>query len=296
MFASGCVKLLSGDAMWHDLTALTVHYETQPLPTWLGWYAHQMPAWSQKASCGAMFFVELVVPFLIFLPRRPRMAGAWLMILFQIAIALEPSFGLRSLTHATTVLRRLRTLCVALVATIIILITTMQTIGMFRARAAWPSWMVTLYQVVGPFRSVNSYGLFAVMTPSRPEIIVEGSNDGQTWLPYEFKYKPGDLERRPAFVAPHQPRLDWQMWFAALGDVRGNRWFINFAVRLLQGTPETLALLEKNPFPNQPPKFVRGSLYDYRFTDGAMRRATGRWWRREYKSEYCPAISLRTDR
>ena len=124
------------------------------------------------------------------------------------------------------------------------------------------------------------------MTTSRPEIVVEGSLDGNTWLPYEFKYKAGDVKRRPAFVAPHQPRLDWQMWFAALGDVRQNQWFIHFCHRLLTGAPEVLALLQSNPFPNAPPKYVRATLYDYHFTDFATRRATGAWWKRELKGQY----------
>jgi hypothetical protein len=149
-----------------------------------------------------------------------------------------------------------------------------------------------MYQALAPFRTVNSYGLFAVMTPSRPEIIVQGSNDGLTWLPYEFKYKPGDLKRRPAFVEPFQPRLDWQMWFAALGSYQGNPWFIAFCEKLLKGSPEVLALLSKNPFPSAPPRYIRAMVYDYRFTDFATRRATGQWWRRELKQPYCPILSL----
>jgi len=148
-------------------------------------------------------------------------------------------------------------------------------------------------RLASPLRTVNSYGLFAVMTTTRPEIVVEGSNDGVTWLPYEFKWKPGELKRRPAFVAPHQPRLDWQMWFAALSDYRREPWFMNFLVRLLQGSPEVLALLQKNPFPDPPPRSVRAVLYEYRFTDVAARRATGEWWQRERKGLYCPEISLR---
>ena len=139
---------------------------------------------------------------------------------------------------------------------------------------------------------MNSYGLFAVMTTERREIIVEGSNDGVNWLAYEFKYKPGDVNRRPGFVAPFQPRLDWQMWFAALGDYRQNPWFVNFCERLLQGSPEVLALLAKNPFPGQPPRFIRAEFYDYHFTNFAERRATGAWWKREFIGEYLPPISL----
>ena len=145
---------------------------------------------------------------------------------------------------------------------------------------------------LAPFRTFNSYGLFAVMTTERREIIVEGSNDGVAWLPYEFKYKPGDVNRRPGFVEPFQPLLDWQMWFAALGDYRQNPWFEQFCERLLQGSPEVLALLEKNPFPKQPPRFVRAEFYEYHFTNFAERRATGAWWRREFVGEYLPPVSL----
>ena len=120
-------------------------------------------------------------------------------------------------------------------------------------------------------------------------------NDGKTWAAYTFKWKPGDLERSPRFVAPHQPRLDWQMWFAALGSYRNNPWFVNFLVRILQGSPEVMALLDGNPFPNSPPRYIRASLYDYHFTDFATKHAEGTWWRRERKSLYCPVMSLRSD-
>jgi hypothetical protein len=133
------------------------------------------------------------------------------------------------------------------------------------------------------------------MTKTRPEIIIEGSDDGNTWLAYEFRYKPGDLKRRPKFVAPHQPRLDWQMWFAALSNYRQNPWFVNFCVRVLQGQPEVLALLEKNPFPDRPPKYLRGTLYNYSFTSRARLRETGEWWKRDYVGSYFGPISLKKE-
>ena len=127
---------------------------------------------------------------------------------------------------------------------------------------------------------------------TRSEIIVEGSKDGNIWVPYEFKYKPGDLKRPPMQVAPHQPRLDWQMWFAALGNYKNNPWFLNFMVRLLQGSPEVLKLLETNPFPERPPRYIRATLYRYRFTDFATRRREGTWWRRDRMGLYIPPLSL----
>jgi len=130
------------------------------------------------------------------------------------------------------------------------------------------------------------------MTTARPEIIVEGSNDGVTWLNYEFPYKPGDLRQSPHWVAPYQPRLDWQMWFAALSDYRASPWFTNLMVRLLQGSSDVQGLLKTNPFPGGPPKYVRAELFDYSFTNFATRRATGDWWTRQPHGLYFPQISL----
>jgi hypothetical protein len=155
-----------------------------------------------------------------------------------------------------------------------------------------PQGLQNVLQWVVPFRIVNSYGLFTVMTTSRPEIIIEGSYDGKNWLEYEFKYKPGNPQRPLPWVAPHQPRLDWQMWFASLGNYRSNPWFSNLMLQILQGSREVLSLLEENPFPNRPPKYVRAVVYDYKFTDFATRRQTGEWWKRELKGLYLPIISL----
>ena len=153
-----------------------------------------------------------------------------------------------------------------------------------------------LGECVEPFRIVNGYGLFRVMTKSRPEIIVEGSGDGIEWLPYEFRWKPGDPNQPPHWVAPHQPRLDWQMWFAALGNYRQNPWFVGLTRRLLENNPAVTRLLAHNPFPDKPPLYVRSTLYDYHFTSRAERRATGAWWRRKERGEYLPPVSLRNFR
>jgi hypothetical protein len=131
------------------------------------------------------------------------------------------------------------------------------------------------------------------MTTSRPEIVIEGSLDGETWLPYEFKYKPGDLTRRPTWVEPHQPRLDWQMWFAALGDYQRDPWTVHFMARLLEGSPEVLSLMDKNPFPDVPPHYVRALLYEYSFTTATEKRTTGHWWRRQLKGIYISPSALR---
>ncbi len=326
VWSSGCVKLLSGDPTWRNLTALEYHYETQPLPTPLAWYAFQLPAWFQKLSCAVVLGVELVVPFFLFLPRRIRLVGFWVLVCLQLLIAATGNFaffnlltlmlcvlllddaaiqrfvpagwqewlGARPVTLWTR-FAALRHACfgfVTALAVILLPLTALELAGMFRVTGSWAEPLIRAYAWAAPFRSVNNYGLFAVMTTTRPEIIVEGSADGRNWLPYEFKYKPGAPGGAPPWVAPHQPRLDWQMWFAALGDVRQNPWFVLFCYRLLENRPDVLALLAKNPFPVQPPKFIRASLYQYRFTDFATRRKTGAWWQREYRGEYCPPLSL----
>jgi lipase maturation factor 1 len=381
MFMSGVVKLLSNDPTWWNLTALTIHYETQPLPTWLGWYAHQLPVWVHKLSVAVMFVIELAAPFLIFCGRRARQwaCGAFVLLMLLISLTgnycffnlltvtlcvllLDDAFLLRFLpapmitflnarlmnpsltpperkTDRTQTdacsppgrepnelcagiapldlrpaaspqsyppasgrgrpkgggdsLRVIRTVGVGVLAAFILLVSAGETAARLFGSQNLPGPLLGLLRWVSPLRTVNSYGLFAVMTNLRPEIVVEGSDDGVAWLAYEFKWKPGELKRRPAFVAPHQPRLDWQMWFAALGDYRGNPWFVNFLVCLLRGSPEVLVLLEKNPFPDKPPRYLRAVLYEYHFTDFATRRLTGAWWRRERKGLYCPEISLR---
>ncbi len=343
MFSSGCVKLFSGDATWRNLTALTFHYQTQPLPTWIGWYANQLPLWLQKCSCAGMFAIELGAPFLIFAPRRLRFCGGTAIAFLQILILLTGNYTFFNwLTLALCLLllddfalaafvpgrflnsksdargapvsdracaagtrpsagpeagaptcgcRWPRFVTIPLAAAVGA-IYLFQVSLLFGARPAWFYPVAVADAWLEPFRTFNGYGLFAGMTTERREIIVEGSDDGINWRAYEFKYKPGDVHRPPAFVAPHQPRLDWQMWFAALGDYRQNPWFVNFCLRLLQGSPEVSALLAKNPFPDHPPHYLRAGFYDYRFTGFAERRASGAWWKRERLGEYLPPVSL----
>ena len=163
----------------------------------------------------------------------------------------------------------------------------------FKPHSSFPWPISVAYGYLQPFRIVNGYGLFRVMTKTRPEIIIEGSKDGSDWLPYEFKWKPGDVDRAPRWAAPHQPRLDWQMWFAALGTYRQNPWFVRLAVRLLENNPSVTELLAHNPFPNERPHYLRATLYDYNFTPWDEHKTTGAWWRRDEGGEYLPPISLR---
>jgi hypothetical protein len=161
-----------------------------------------------------------------------------------------------------------------------------------KPEAEWPALLAPLYARAQSFGIVNGYGLFRVMTKDRKEIVIEGSADGLDWKPYEFKWKPGDLLRAPGWCAPHQPRLDWQMWFAALGTYRQNPWFVQTVISLLHGKPKVTALFQRNPFPENPPRFVRATFYRYRFTTTDEHRQTGAWWRREELGEYLPTVSL----
>jgi hypothetical protein len=144
-----------------------------------------------------------------------------------------------------------------------------------------------------PFRTINGYGLFRSMTVERPEIVVEGSDDGVAWTPYAFKWKPGDPARRPPFVAPHMPRLDWQMWFAALNPRRAQHWLSGLIHGLLRGSPDVVGLLEDNPFDEAPPRYVRLLVYRYRFATPAERREGGVWWTRELSGPLTPPLDLK---
>ena len=299
MFFSGAVKLLSHDVPWRSFSALDYHYYTQPLPTPLSWYMQQLPHSFQQASVTVVFFVELLVPFLFFAPRRFRVAGAWLTIGLQVIILLTGNYTFFNwLTIALCMWLfiepdpEVRTgnahqIVSAALVVGIGLLSSLLFLQLFSVRT--PRIADTILRIADPLRIVNSYGLFAMMTTSRPEIIVEGSADGSTWLPYEFKYKPGDLYRRPPIVAPYQPRLDWQMWFAALGTYRNNPWFVRFMLRLLQGEPAVTRLLSKNPFPKTPPKYLRARTYLYTFTHFGERA----WWARTESEMYMPVVSLR---
>ena len=320
MFLSGAVKLLSGDPTWRSLTALNFHYETQPLPTWSSWYMHQLPELLQKGSVAMTLTIELAVPFLIFAPRRLRLFAAVCLGGLNLLVFLTGNFTFFNLLAIAlclfllddALIRRwipgritqlltqrpvqenrllLRNSALTILVAFLLFVGISQIVVMFSG--SLPAASRTLVRWVEPFHVANSYGLFANMTTSRAEILIQGSYDGQSWRDYKFKYKPGELSQRPRWVAPHQPRLDWQMWFAALGTYRQNPWFINFAEQLLQGSGPVLKLLDNNPFPGEPPRFVRAQLYQYRFTDLTSKRTHGSWWEREYLGLYLPPASLK---
>jgi hypothetical protein len=187
------------------------------------------------------------------------------------------------------------TVGLAVLAALLLMLGTAQAWGRLAGYDAVPSPVRRVLAATGPFHLTNAYGLFAVMTKQRREIVIEGSADGESWKPYEFRWKPGDPARAPRFCQPHQPRLDWQMWFAALGTHRANPWLLSFMDRLLDGSQPVAALLGKNPFPERPPSYVRAVIYDYRFNTITGGRAEGTWWRRGPSRPYAPIRTSLTD-
>ncbi len=321
-FESGLVKILSGDPTWRDFTALFYHYQTQPLPTWVGWWASQSPHWFLKTSVAAVLAIELGAPFLLFLPRRAKMLGGALMIFLQGLIALTGNYGFFNLLAITLgvlcfddfffqdVLRKWsskfrlkaaqpalnpwRQVFVFSFAALWGILSLTQLTEMIKPQAP-PKFLENLDAALSPLHIASSYGPFAVMTTHRYEIVIQGSEDGISWEDYDFKWKPQDLGHAPSFVEPYQPRLDWQMWFAALEPYQRRSWFTAFLVRLLEDSPSVLSLLKSDPFIAGPPKYVRALFYEYHFTTPAERRLSGHWWRREFKGAYCPILALQGD-
>ncbi len=310
---SGLSKLLSGDESWRSLTALHFHFETQPLPTPVGWLAHHLPAPLLDLSCLLMFVIQLGLPPLLFVPlRKVRHAAVAGMTLLQAVIALTGNFAFFNALTTVLALAAVdddawRSLARALLpasassgsssppaaaarapvaragagrAAVAVLSCVLIVLGLLAeterlVRAPLPFDDVMMR--VEPFLVAGGYGLFASMTTERDEIVVEGTLDGETWLPYAFKDKPGDVDALPGFVAPHQPRLDWQMWFAALGSPRRSPWFFRFLERLRDAEPSVLALLAGDPFHGARPLDVRATLWRYHVAP----LGSGHVWTRE---------------
>jgi hypothetical protein len=329
-FESGIVKLVSGDPQWRNLTAMDEYYQNGPLPTWIGWYMQHLPHWFHWWSALGTLVMELALVWMLFLPRRFRIACFFLTSLWQVGVILsanytflnylvlalgflllddkyvgpllrekfkptrnevvEPEHGVRA--H----LRRQRHALGIAVSTVILCwifyATTVQMIWILWPRAPFP---IAPVRVLDPFRIANRYGLFATMTRGRYEIEFQGSNDGNNWVAYPFRYKPQALNEAPGIYAPYQPRFDWNLWFASLGTWRDNMFVASTEVRLLENDHDVLALFRGNPFPNAPPKQVRAVLWQYWFTSFAEKRATGNWWRRAYLGTYAPTLVLGTD-
>jgi len=305
-FFSGVVKLLSGEPQWRNMTAMDEYYQNGPLPTWLGWYVHQLPHSFHAATAVATLVIELGVVWLAWLPRRFRLACFAVVTPLQIGIILTANYAF--LNYLVLVLGFLL-LDDAVVARLGLAVPAVEVRPLPRWRAVgaafvliWIFWATLVPWIPGgappplglparliePFRIANSYGLFAVMTRARLEIEFQGTRDGRTWVAYPFRYKPQDPKEPPGIYAPYQPRFEWNLWFASLGSWEQYPWVASTEVRLLEGSRDVLALFRRNPFGGRPPQQVRAVLWRYWFTDRETRRATGMWWRRELLGLYAP--------
>jgi hypothetical protein len=294
-FESGVVKILSGETQWRDFTAMDKYYENGPLPTWIGWYAQQrLPHSFHAGTVAYTLLAELFIAWLVFLPKQSRRIAFALTTPLQIAIILTANYaflnylvlslGLLLLVPPpppppepapeTPVYQK------AIFATLFI-----ATVFAFFA-PAFP--LVTLFE---PFRIANRFGLFAVMTRERYEIEFQGSYDGEHWAAYPFRFKPQDPRKAPGIYAPYQPRFDWNLWFASLGDYTENPFVLSCEAQLLENSPQVLRLFAGNPFAAKPPAIVRAVKWQYWFTTPAERARTGAWWNRKLIGAYAPAIS-----
>jgi uncharacterized membrane protein YphA (DoxX/SURF4 family) len=303
---SGAAKLLSGDPTWRDLSAIATYWETAPLPTWVAWYAHQLPMPVQRLMTLLVLAAELGVAWLVLAPRALRTAAFGLLAATQVAILATANYqtfnyltlalllfalddrhlawlaarlGRRLEPSPPRAAARATTVALATLVVVVVPVSLVPFLPWLGPRALPPA-ARAVRQAINPFRSLNAYHLFASMTLVRREAVVEGTADGVTWLPYEFRYKPGDPFRAPAFVAPHQPRVDFQLWFLLLGRGRAP-YFERLLERLLEDPAAVAPLFTVDPFGGKPPREVRMAAYRYRFTDVPTRRATGAWWSRE---------------
>ncbi len=307
-FMSGLSKLVSGDPSWAQFTTLNYYFETQPLPHVGSWYAHYLPQWLHTLGVGFTFFTELFVPFLIFLPRRFRISAALITIFMQLLIIASSNHAFVNLLVIVLcvlllddrimswLLPRwllplldkdghqpgwLKNLLAPAFALLIVIVST-SSFYMYATQRLLPAPVVALDDAVQAWGIGHIFHIFPTMQTERQELIIQGSRDGRHWLDYDFRYKPGALDERPAFIVPHHPRLDWMMWFVPTQDGRQMYWFRRFQNHLRKGTPQVLALLKGNPFPDRPPRFLRVQAWDYHFTTPDEHARSGDWWTRRY--------------
>jgi hypothetical protein len=332
-FESGVAKIAGGDPEWRHLTAMDHYYQDGPLPTWIGWYVQHLPHWFHASSAFATLGLELVLVWMLFLPRRWRVvcflivtpweAGVILtanytflnyLVLVLGFLLLDDRFLQRFLplkwksllpqtakppaqetSNATSGIQQTFNMLKLSGAAILLS-------WIFYATTAELLWMfstlalpTTPIAALEPFRIANRYGLFGIMTRGRYEIEFQGSDDGTNWTPYPFRYKPQDVARAPAIYAPYQPRFDWNLWFASLGSWREYSIVPRTEVLLLSNDRDVLGLFAANPFPQQPPRQVRAVIWQYGFTSMTEKRSQGQWWRRKFVGLYAPTIERAPD-
>ncbi|OMH35031.1 lipase maturation factor family protein [Tersicoccus sp. Bi-70] len=313
-FGAGMIKI-RGDTCWRDLTCLHYHHETQPMPGPFSWYFHHLPARLHRVEVAGNHVTQLILPFALFLPQPVAGTAAGTMILTQLWLVISGNFswlnwmaivlGLSVLPDGFwgAVLPFTRAAVASPTTTpvwwavLVVAVTALVLVLSWAPAKNLVSRRQAMNASFDRLHLVNTYGAFGSVTRIRWEVVVEGTADPEpgpdsAWREYQFKGKPGDVHRRPAQFAPYHLRLDWLMWFAALSPGYAEPWFTGFVARLLAGDRATLRLLRHNPFPDEPPRFVRARLFRYRYTTRAERRATGDWWVRTVQSTFLPPVSL----
>ena len=329
-FESGLAKLASHDPQWQHLTAMDQYYQNGPLPTWIGWYAQQMPHSFQAALALFTLIAELAICWMFIFSRRSRLICFLILTPFQIGIILTANYAFLNYLvlslgflllddrNFADWLGRLKASRLGGISRLKFLewkaaptdaqLPSASAVGMVISSVflTWIFYATTVLlllmflpslplpeepaEVLQPFRIANQYGLFAVMTRARYEIEFQGSRDGKHWTAYPFRYKPQDPKEAPGIYAPYQPRFDWNLWFASLDNFEQNPWVIQTEDLLLKNDPSVLSLFRSNPFPGQPPLEVRAVAWQYWFTDLSTKRETGLWWRRTFLGLYAPVV------
>ncbi|XP_061848537.1 lipase maturation factor 1 isoform X2 [Colius striatus] len=328
MLGAGLIKI-RGDRCWRELTCMDYHYETQPVPNPIAYFMHRSPWWFHQFETLVNHFIELVVPFFVFLGRRMCIIHGLLQILFQVLLIISGNLSfLNWLTIVPSIacfddvslgflfssrrggvkervarmqlqeqqlplgcyVRKVVNISFSL---LIAYLSIPVVLNLLNSRQV----MNTSFN---PLRIVNTYGAFGSITKERTEVILQGTssldpNDpAAVWEEYDFKCKPGDLKRRPCFISPYHYRLDWLMWFAAFQTYEQNEWIIHLAGKLLAQEEETLSLMATNPFAGRaPPRWIRGEHFKYKFSQpGGKHASEGKWWIRKRIGPYFPPVNL----
>jgi hypothetical protein len=325
-FGAGLIKL-RGDSCWRELRCMEFHHETQPMPNPLSWFAHRLPkGWHRFETIGN-FVAQLVLPFGLFLPQPFATIAAVLMLGTQLYLVVTGNYAwLNWITIVAMVAGIADPVVAAVLPEGVVAALGLgpdgagflgaagpapawfaATVVLLALVVAWLSWwpirnMASPGQAMNasfnPLHLVNTYGAFGSVSRQRFEVIIEGTDaealdDDVEWREYEFKGKPGDVKRTPPQIAPYHLRLDWLMWFLPLSPGYGEGWFPEFLARLLEGDRAILGLMGRNPFPAEPPRYVRARLFLYQFTTLAERRASGAWWKRRLVGDFVRPVQLR---
>lgn len=314
---SGLIKL-RGDVCWRELTCLFNHFETQPIPNPLSPWFHFMPKFFLKLGVQFTHIAMLIAPFFAFGPRFLRIASAIILLSFQFILILGgnysflnwitivpvialfddkflrrflPGFITRRADEAARSAKPLKYrhfISVALVIAVIWL-----SIPVVQNLFSSSQVMNTSFNQLS---IVNTYGAFGSVGRERYELVVEGTNDAvltenTVWKHYEFRAKPTSVNRALPVIAPYQPRIDWQIWFAAMQRPEHNPWLVHLVWKFLHNDEGALSLISYNPFPDAPPRFIRIDIYRYEFAEPWKEDAV---WKRQRLGTWLPALSMET--